>query len=82
MTYETRIRPGHPINPTDFGIPEKYREMAESYARWRACQEREECAITAWSSGMDAHNASRGLPCDARDVGSKAAAAIRARGQS
>lgn len=41
--------------------------------------EREACAITAWSAGMDAHNAARGLPCDARDVGSKAAKAIRAR---
>lgn len=41
--------------------------------------EREACAITAWSAGMDAHNESRGLPCDARDVGSKAANAIRAR---
>jgi hypothetical protein len=41
--------------------------------------EREACAIAAWSAGMAAHNAARGLPCDARDVGSKAANAIRAR---
>lgn len=45
-----------------------------------AAAEREACAITAWSAGMDAHNAARGLPCDARDIGSKAASAIRARG--
>lgn len=52
----------------------------ESFAELVAAAEREACAITAWSAGMDAHNAARGLPCDARDVGSKAASAIRARG--
>ena len=41
--------------------------------------EREACAITAWSAGMDTHNAARGIPCDAREVGSKVAKAIRAR---
>ena len=52
-----------------------------SFAILVAAAEREACAITAWSAGMDAHNAARGLPCDARDVGSKAASAIRARGK-
>lgn len=52
----------------------------ERFAASVAADEREACAITAWSAGMDAHNAARGLPCDARDVGSKAASAIRARG--
>ena len=47
-----------------------------------AAAEREACAIAAWSAGMAAHNAARGLPCDARDVGSKAAKAIRARGNT
>ena len=51
----------------------------ERFAALIAATEREACAVTAWSAGMDAHNAVRGLPCDARDVGSKAAAAIRAR---
>ena len=53
----------------------------ESFAELVAAVERESCAITAWSAGMDAHNAARGLPCDARDIGSKAASAIRARGK-
>ena len=51
----------------------------ERFAALAAAAEREACAITAWSAGMDAHNAARGIPCDAREVGSKAAQAIRAR---
>ena len=43
-------------------------------------KEREACAVAAWSEGMDAHNAAIGIPCDAREVGSRCAAAIRARG--
>ena len=57
-------------------------EAAGIFSRFAAivaATEREECAITAWSVGMDAHNAARGIPCDARGVGSKAANAIRAR---
>lgn len=52
----------------------------ERFAAIVAATEREACAITAWSAGMDAHNEAQGLPCDARNVGSKAAKAIRARG--
>ena len=55
-------------------------QVLTRFAALVAAAEREACAVTAWSAGMDAHNAVRGLPCDARDVGSKAAAAIRARG--
>ena len=55
-------------------------QRLERFVALVAAAEREACAITAWSAGMDAHNAARGLPCDARDVGSKAASAIRTRG--
>ena len=54
-------------------------QRLERFANLVAATEREACAITAWSVGMDAHNAARGIPCDAREVGSKAAKAIRAR---
>ena len=39
--------------------------------------EREACAITAWSIGMDLHY----KQFDAREVGASCAAAIRARGE-
>jgi len=76
-------------NPHDgcLGLAYDYRDgtdtgaSLERFAALVAAAEREACAITAWSAGMDAHNAARGLPCDARDVGSKAASAIRARGE-
>lgn len=42
-------------------------------------EEREACAIAAWSAGMEYHNRVRGMPTDAREVGSAGAAAIRAR---
>lgn len=54
-------------------------QFLERFAALVAQHESEVCAITAWSAGMDAHNAARGLPCDAREVGSKAAQAIRSR---
>ena len=54
-------------------------EALVRFAALVAAAEREQCAITAWGVGMGAHDAARGLPCDARDVGSKAASAIRAR---
>lgn len=40
--------------------------------------EREACAITAWSIGMDLHQ----KQFDAREVGASCAAAIRARGDT
>lgn len=43
-----------------------------------AAQERERCAVAAWSAGMDAHNKVNGRPTDARNVGATCAAAIRA----
>lgn len=39
---------------------------------------REECAVIAWSTGMAAYNRYSGMPLDAREVGAKCAAAIRA----
>lgn len=54
-------------------------DILERFHALAVAAEREACAIAAWSAGMAAHNAARGLPCDARDVGSKAANAIRAR---
>lgn len=41
--------------------------------------EREACAGTAWNAGMIAHTNAAGMPCDAREVGSACARAIRAR---
>ena len=40
-------------------------------------QIRESCAVKAWSLGMDSYNKNRGLPCDAREVGSVIAREIR-----
>lgn len=37
----------------------------------------ERCAVAAWSAGMDYHTKVLGIPCDAREVGSAAAKAIR-----
>ena len=53
----------------------------ERFVALVAAAEREACAVTAWSVGMDCHNKALGLPCDARNVGSLAAQAIRARGR-
>ena len=67
---------------SEAGLQPYYDEQVTAIARFAAivaATEREACAITAWSVGMDAHNAARGIPCDAREVGSKAAKAIRAR---
>lgn len=44
--------------------------------------EREACAVTAWSAGMQFHNQRIGLPSDAREVGAFAARTIRARGDA
>lgn len=44
-------------------------------------EEREACAIAAWSAGMEYHNRVLGMPADAREVGSAGAAAIRARNE-
>lgn len=50
-------------------------QLDEAVAR-----EREACAVAAWSAGMDTHNKANGFPaCDAREVGSLAARAIRMR---
>ena len=57
-------------------------QALERFAALVADAEREACAVTAWSAGMDCHNKALGLPCDARNVGSLAASAIRARSQA
>lgn len=44
-------------------------------------QIRESCAVKAWMVGMDEHNRHRGLPCDARETGSRVATAIREGGE-
>lgn len=53
-----------------------------AFARALIKKEREACAVTAWSAGMQNHNLHRGMPCDAREAGAFAARAIRARGES
>jgi len=45
------------------------RERDEAYER---------AAVTAWHIGMDEHKRTLGLPADAREIGSRCAAAIRA----
>lgn len=52
-----------------------------NFGRLIALAEREACAVTAWSAGMDAHNNAAGLPCDAREIGAQCASTIRARGK-
>lgn len=85
MTREDTIRMFHEAGEAAGWKPGVGNALVINYlahfAALAAAAEREACAVTAWSAGMDAHNAVRGLPCDARDVGSKAAAAIRARGK-
>lgn len=51
-------------------------DFLERFASIVAAAEREACAITAWSIGMDLHN----KQFDSREVGAHCAAAIRARG--
>ena len=82
ITGETHASTGfhHPfVHPVVFAscLPE-----LERFAALIAAAEREACAVTAWSAGMDCHNKALGLPCDARNVGSLAASAIRARSQA
>jgi hypothetical protein len=38
---------------------------------------REKYAVLAWQTGMYEHSKALGMPCDAREVGSAVAAAIR-----
>lgn len=83
MTQEEIIKLAHDAG---FNWPDiqatTIEQRLERFAALVAAAEREACAITAWSAGMDAHNAARGIPCDAREVGSKAAQAIRARSEA
>ncbi len=65
--HEVRARNSKPV----YDATTVRRLIAEAVAR-----ERESCAVTAWSTGMDLHMKS----FDAREIGSKCAAAIRARG--
>lgn len=44
--------------------------------------EREACAVAAWMAGMDEHTKARGMPCDAREIGSAGARAIRMRSKA
>jgi hypothetical protein len=64
-------------------IPLYTAAQARALADAEVAREREACAVLAWSTGMDYHSKRMlGAICaDARDVGSKCAYAIRARGQ-
>lgn len=57
--------------------------QARALADDSVAKEREACAVLAWSTGMGYHSERMqgAAGADARDVGSKCAAAIRARGQ-
>lgn len=72
------------INPHSYGRdPDDALDLCD-VCYWRAmvAREREACAVTAWFAGMDYHERALGLPCDAREVGSSCANAIRERGKS
>jgi hypothetical protein len=49
-----------------------------AYGELCAAAVMERAAVIAWMAGMDAHTKTLGMPCDAREVGSACAAAIRA----
>ena len=76
MAQECRLIGEYPL------IDGLYTEAIYQFAALVAAHEREACAVAAWSKGMDVHNAALSMPCDAREVGSKCAEAIRARGKS
>lgn len=56
-------------------------QWLEQFAKLVASKEREECAITAWSAGMDAHTKASSL-ADPREIGSICARAIRSRSKT
>jgi hypothetical protein len=62
---------------------ERNREHVRLNSEWMAKCEKlrakvvEECAIAAWSSGMDSHKKAKGMPVDSRECGSYCASAIR-----
>ena len=91
MTHDDIIRMAREAGINIKDNPEKASGVGNSivsyydlkrFAALVAAAEREACAVTAWSAGMDCHNKALGLPCDARNVGSLAASAIRARSQA
>ena len=55
-----------------FGI-----DSLSAYTAAVEAKERERCAITAWTAGMQEYTKARGMPCDAREVGAMAARDIR-----
>ncbi len=70
-TQQLRERISHVVLPALEDVVAAYNAGAEA--------EREACAVAAWMAGIDAHNKALGMPCDAREVGSSCAIAIRAR---
>lgn len=62
-------------------------QYADREAAWKwmfeqgQLAEREACAVTAWMTGINEHNKSIGMPCDAREIGSACARNIRMRGK-
>lgn len=54
-------------------------ENVRDVVRHLVSAEREACAVAAWMAGMDVHTKALGMPCDAREVGSAGARAIRMR---
>lgn len=64
------------ISDTAFDFQMVSPDDLERFASLVAAAEREGCAITAWSIGMDLYN----KQFDSREVGAHCAAAIRSRG--
>ena len=64
----------------DWFIPhdtERGLENVRDVVRRIVAANQERCAVAAWNAGMDCHTKALGMPCDAREVGSSAAEAIR-----
>ena len=78
MTLEDFLDEWHrQANEYGASLTRDQRDIAEQAWLIATQQEREACAITAWSIGMDLHQ----KQFDAREVGASCASAIRARGE-
>lgn len=87
-TAEVReLPPQHPGQARTMLICETKKTVSAEIGHWYSpekvaellAEEREACAVAAWMAGMDFHTKVHGMPCDAREVGSAGASAIRMR---
>lgn len=62
----------------DLDVQEAMGVIMRDYAKLAVHEALERAAVCAWSTGMNEHTKTAGLPCDARTTGSRCAEAIRA----